>query len=432
MMTETQKLLVEYTQSACEQAFAELLRRYIDLVYSVALRSMNGDAHGAEDVAQTVFIDLARNARKLPQNIQLGGWLHRHTCFVASTLRRAEARRQVRERIANEMNTPTENDFVQIGPILDQALNELSTDDRNALVLRFFEQLDFRSIGQALGATEEAARKRVNRALEKLQGRLEAGGVTLSTLSLGAALTTGAVSAAPAGLAATILPVALGATSLGAGTTIGLLKFMTASKIGIGLGTAIGLVGVIYSTTEHGKNTKLVETNNALSEQIAALSSENSAFSNKLVEAQRNRQLNTEQFQELMRLRAQSGELKRELATLARSTNSVQHKSESSSAKEEQEAQMVGIRRMRDAKIWVHGLHEYQSQHQNEYPTNWEQVLPYLEKCGPSGSQSGRNVARSGGFARWHESIRDHVPGQNRCDDELGERDCPARKGSVA
>jgi RNA polymerase sigma factor (sigma-70 family) len=381
MMTETQKLLAEYVQNGSEQAFGELLRRYIDLVYSVAVRSMNGDAHRAQDVTQTVFIDLARSARKLPRNILLGGWLHRHTCFVASTLRRSEARRQVRERIASEMNTPAQCDFVQISPMLDHALNELSTDDRNALVLRFFEQLDFRSIGQAVGATEEAARKRVNRALEKLQSRLKTGGVTVSTLSLGAALATGAVGAAPAGLATTVLPAALGATTLGAGATAGLLKFMTASKVGFGLGTALGLAGVIYSTTEHRKNSKLAETNSALSEQITALSSENGALSNTLVDAQNNQQLGKEQFQELMRLRAQSGELKRELATLARSTNAVQRKSESPSPKEEQEAQGVGIRRMRDAKIWVHGLHQYQAQHQNEYPTNWEQVLPYLENA---------------------------------------------------
>jgi DNA-directed RNA polymerase specialized sigma24 family protein len=103
MITNTQKLLADYAQNGSERAFGELLRRYIDLVYSAALRSMNGDAHRAQDITQTVFIDLARSARKLPQNVLLGRWLHRHTCFVASTLRRSEARRQVRERIASEM-----------------------------------------------------------------------------------------------------------------------------------------------------------------------------------------------------------------------------------------------------------------------------------------------------------------------------------------
>src|SRR4051812_40385534 len=193
-MTETQQLLDEYVQNGSEQAFAELLRRYIDLVYSVALRLLNGDSHRAQDVTQTVFIDLARKAHKLPPNVLLGGWLHRHTCFVASTLRRAESRRERREKIAREMNIPqqTQVDLAQISPILDEALNELSADDRDAIVLRFFEQLDFRSVGQALGGTEEAARKRVTRALDKLQDQLKARGVSLSSLSLGAVLAAGA------------------------------------------------------------------------------------------------------------------------------------------------------------------------------------------------------------------------------------------------
>src|ERR1700726_3164152 len=103
-MTDSQQDNAEYAQSGSEAAFRELVTRYVDLVYSTALRLVNGDTHRAEDVAQTVFVDLARVARTLPKDVKLGGWLHRDTCFAASTLLRGERRRQFRERQAVEMN----------------------------------------------------------------------------------------------------------------------------------------------------------------------------------------------------------------------------------------------------------------------------------------------------------------------------------------
>src|SRR5260221_14261403 len=103
-MTENQKLLAEYVATGSDAAFRQVLTRYLALVYSTAFRLVNGDAHLAEDVAQTVFVDLARTAQKLPQDVMLGGWLHRHTCFVAATVLRGERRRQSRERQAIEMN----------------------------------------------------------------------------------------------------------------------------------------------------------------------------------------------------------------------------------------------------------------------------------------------------------------------------------------
>jgi DNA-directed RNA polymerase specialized sigma24 family protein len=83
-MTESQKLLAEYVGKGPETAFRELVSRYVDLVYSTALRLVEGDAHRAQDVTQTVFIDLARQASKLSSDSMLGGWLHRDTCFVAA------------------------------------------------------------------------------------------------------------------------------------------------------------------------------------------------------------------------------------------------------------------------------------------------------------------------------------------------------------
>src|SRR5213594_4236558 len=210
------------------RAFRELVIRYVDLVYSTALRLVEGDTHRAEDVAQTVFVDLTRKARTLSKDVMLGGWLHRHTCFVAANTMRGERRRRSRERQAVEMNALQNNagaDFPLVAPILDEAINELGEEDRKAVLLRFFEQQDFRSLGQALGSTEDAARMRVARALDKLQGLLKRRGVTTSSATLSLLLSANAVQAAPVGLAVTISTAAALA-----GTTIATTAIATATK----------------------------------------------------------------------------------------------------------------------------------------------------------------------------------------------------------
>src|SRR5262249_33937961 len=107
-MLEGQQLLSQYVKDGSENAFGELVNRYVDLVYSAAVRLLNHDTHLAEDVTQTVFLELARQARTLSPKVMLGGWLHRHTCFVASKTLRAERRRHLREQHAVEMNSTHE------------------------------------------------------------------------------------------------------------------------------------------------------------------------------------------------------------------------------------------------------------------------------------------------------------------------------------
>src|SRR5881409_2207929 len=221
-MTDSQKLLAEYVQTGSEAAFRELVTRHINLVYSAALRLVEGDTHRAEDVAQTVFVDLAGKARALSPDVMLGGWLHRHTCFVAAKTMRGERRRQSRERQAVEMNVLQDNsgaDFSSIAPILDEAINELSDADRTAILLRFFEQRDFRSVGESLGSNEDAARMRVNRALEKLQSLLKHRGVTTSAAVLAGTLSANAVQVAPIGLAVTISSAAISGAGIAATST---------------------------------------------------------------------------------------------------------------------------------------------------------------------------------------------------------------------
>ena len=228
-MTDSQELLAEYATNGSEAAFRDLVTRYLNLVYSTALRLVDGDTYSAEDVTQSVFIDLARAAPSLPKGVMVGGWLHRHTCYVSSKTLRGERRRQLRERQAVEMNSfqndHSESNLAQVAPVLDEAIDALGPEDRTAILLRFFEQLDLRAVGDALGTSEEAARKRVSRALDHLHLLLTRRGIALSAAALGTTLAAEAVTAAPASLAAATIAAALSGT---ASTTTTVL---TATKV---------------------------------------------------------------------------------------------------------------------------------------------------------------------------------------------------------
>ena len=156
-----------------------------------------------QDIHQTVFTDLARKAGGLAADTVLGGWLYRHACFTAAKAIRTERRRQARERQAVEMNAqndPSDAVWRQLAPLLDEAMGRLNAADRDAIVLRFFERQPFRVVGGALGTSEEGARKRVDRALEKLRGSFGRRGVSVSALALAESLSSQAVTLAPAGM----------------------------------------------------------------------------------------------------------------------------------------------------------------------------------------------------------------------------------------
>ncbi|MSU64433.1 MAG: sigma-70 family RNA polymerase sigma factor [Pedosphaera sp.] len=285
-MTDSQKLLAEYTLNGSEEAFRELVARYVNLVYSAALRLVDGNTQLAEDVTQTVFINLATKARTLSSAVMLGGWLHRHTFHVATKAARSEHRRQVREREAVEMNTLNDDSgasYRQVAPILDEAITQLGTDDRAAILFRFFEQRDFRSVGRALGANEDAARMRVQRALEKLHVLLKQRGVTLSVGALGSVLAAGAVTAAPAGLALTISSAALAGAAAGAGITLAFLKLMAATKLKLGI-AALAVAGAATTLIiQHQSQVRVLEENQSLRQQITQLQTDNESLSNRVV-----------------------------------------------------------------------------------------------------------------------------------------------------
>ncbi len=190
-MTDNDELLRQYAETGSEQAFTELVMRNLPLVYSAALRQVGGDEQLAKEVAQTVFTDLARKAASVCRREVLTGWLYTSTRFAAAKAVRADRRRQTRERTAVAMqesgfNPTAESTWEEINPVLDEAMAELNPAEKTAVLLRFFESKELKAVGLALGVSEDAARMRVNRALEKLRDLLARRGVTSAAAALGA------------------------------------------------------------------------------------------------------------------------------------------------------------------------------------------------------------------------------------------------------
>lgn len=204
-------LLRDYCVSCDEQAFRLLVDRHLPAVWSAARRMANNDAALADDITQEVFAHLAATAAKLPPRVVLGGWLHRHTCFTAAKAIRTAARRRARELThAAAMNAAPEPDlWPGIAPHLDAALDSLPSADRDAVVLRFFEKRDFRAIATALGTSEDAARMRTARALEKLRSRLGKHSALLTVALLTSLLAEKSLAAPPAGIAAQVVQSSL-------------------------------------------------------------------------------------------------------------------------------------------------------------------------------------------------------------------------------
>jgi RNA polymerase sigma factor (sigma-70 family) len=202
-----QDLLCEYSGQGSEPAFAELVRRHVDLVYSVAFRMVR-DPQLAEDVTQNVFIALAKSALKLRERAVLCGWLHDTARNLGANVVRSEVRRRVREQEAASMNellaTGADASWEEISPLLDAALGDLGEPDRDAVLLRYFQRQNTQEIAQALGVSEEAAKKRVQRALERLREGLSKRSVTTGTGALALIVSANAVRSAPAGLATAI------------------------------------------------------------------------------------------------------------------------------------------------------------------------------------------------------------------------------------
>ena len=250
------ELLRRYVFERSESAFADLVQQHIALVYSAALRQTNGDAPLAQDVTQVVFTDLARKAARLVRHTSLTGWLYTSTRYAAAGLRRAEQRRSAREQEAYAMNqllqsAGTDPAWDQLRPVLDEAMHDLKADDREAVLLRYFERLPLAAVGERLGVTENTARMRVDRALDKLRGALVKRGVTSTAGALAVILTGQAAGAAPAGLAAAVSGNAVAAAGAASALSVLLARFLISTKLKLVAGTA-ALVAISIPVVWHG------------------------------------------------------------------------------------------------------------------------------------------------------------------------------------
>ncbi len=314
-------LVQEYARGNSEQAFATLVSRHINLVYSVALRQVR-DPMLAEEITQVVFIILARKAKSLNPKTILCGWLCRTARYASADALKTQRRRQFREQEAQMqsiLNEPDSDAWRQIAPHLDEALNCLGEKEHDAVVLRFFDGKELKQVGAAMGTTEDAARMQVNRAIEKLRKFFTKRGVTLSASAIAGAVAANSVQAAPAGLAVAITSAAFsGATTaavIAATKTIAMTTFQKALVAAAVVALAgAGLYEARQAAQLREQNQMLQQQQAPLVEHIRQLQRERNDATNEFgrlsEELAKSRQNNSE----LLRLRGEVGLLRARLA----------------------------------------------------------------------------------------------------------------------
>jgi RNA polymerase sigma factor (sigma-70 family) len=253
-MKEDSELLRDYVRNGAEDAFAELVRRRLGLVYRVALRKVNGDVHLAEEVTQGVFADLARKAARLAERETLAGWLFTSAHFAATKAVRSAERRRHREQKAqimmNELSggTAAATDWDSLRPLLDDLMQDLPERDREAVLLRFYEEKDYEEIGKRLRLSSNGARSRIERALEKIRTALAGRGIASTEAAVIAALGTQSAFAAPAGLVSSVTTTAL--AHAGSGVPLTAAAFLMNKTLLIGAVALLALGFGLYQRTQ--------------------------------------------------------------------------------------------------------------------------------------------------------------------------------------
>ena len=251
--TDDSALLRQYAENNSDEAFAALVTRHINLVYSVALRQV-GNPHNAEEITQAVFIILAKKAAQLRHDKALSSWLFQTTRLTANNFIRSESRRHRREEeaymqfVLDEAGTEV---WPRIAPLLDSAVAGLREKDRRAILLRFYEGRNLGEVGLALGASEDAAEKRVSRALEKLRQFFTKRGVDSTAAIIAGVISANAVQAAPVALAKSVTAVAIAKGAAASGSTLtlikGALKIMAWTKAKTAI--VVGVAAILAATT---------------------------------------------------------------------------------------------------------------------------------------------------------------------------------------
>ncbi len=384
-MDDDGSLLKAFAATKSEAAFAELVRRHVGLVYSAALPQLNGDAHRAEDVAQVVFCELAARAGRLSGHRSLAGWLYNTARFVAARARRGEERRSVRER-AFSMNAEESiaSSWREIEPLIDNAMQELAEKDREAVVLRFFQNQPLNTIGMMLRVSEDGARMRVNRALEKLRRVLERRGVKSSSAVLGAALAAHAITAPPTALAATLIgPALTSASATGAG--LGLLYFMASAKLKMAAAGAV-IGGLALTSTglfvqahqQKSLRTELERARSRVTEFEQTQVAPPKASAGKL-ERQR------AEHSELLRLRDEATRLRAQLASQSapKLTASSGTTTPISLAQQQEINRTIGLAKLNVTKSWGLALFRYAQANNGKMPAGFAEAAAYLPETPP-------------------------------------------------
>jgi RNA polymerase sigma factor (sigma-70 family) len=253
--TDDRELLREYISSRSAAAFEELVRRNADMVYSAARRQM-GEGHLAEDVTQAVFLLLAQKASRISAGV--AGWLIGVTYNACRNARRIAARRAFHERRAWKMKLAEASSDHEIGwneyaPMVDAAMSRLGRGDRDAIAMRYLRGSSYKDVGMSLGISEEAARKRVDRAIERLRGLLRETTAVPAVAVLGAQLLAKGTEAAPVAIVEKLVGLSTAGTkgalagSIAAktGQAMTLLKLKLAAAVVLAVGVALGgAVGV--------------------------------------------------------------------------------------------------------------------------------------------------------------------------------------------
>ncbi len=383
------QLLLEYAENGTETAFSEIVTRHTSLVYSCALRQV-GSPDIAAEIAQKVFVGLARGARglldKLDRSASLAGWLCRTTRNLSLNHRRDEFRRQSRERQAMETLNPvseTAVDWENLRPVLDEAMSALDEPDYDALVMRFYQNQDLRAVGLALGVSDDTAQKRVSRALDKLRELLQRRGIATGAGALSAVLASNAVQAAPAGLAATISAAALAATTatLLTHATMNWITLKSAAAIAVAAATA-GTGAYFWQqnqiSTLRNENAGLATQRDSLTKErddALAVATKNAAPGD----------LSSEK-EELLRLRGEVGALRRQTNELS-SLRQQNHQLQDALAQTRQSApdmdklaaeKAAFIETMGNAKQMTLGIIMYSADHQNHFPNDIMDTTNYF------------------------------------------------------
>ena len=321
------ELLKDYCRNGSEEAFATLVNRHLDLVYSAALRQVRSP-EAAQDVTQSVFADLARSAHRLKPDTLLPAWLYEVTRRTAIDLIRKESRRQSREQRGLEMtdmNTGS-SDWTHIEPLLDEAMESLRPTDRAAVVLRYFQNKSLREVGQSLGLSEDSAQKRVSRATERLRHFLSKRGITVGTSGLALALTANAVQSAPTGLGSLVCSASIiSGVTFQQATTLGVTKAIamtTIQKCSIGAVLA-GVLGTgIYQTQKATRfqalSLELEQQQAPLTEEVRQLRQAQEQARGKLEQAQQEIEQLRRETAELPKLRGQMARLQQDSVELAK------------------------------------------------------------------------------------------------------------------